>query len=78
MSIVFDASSQTFLRKLRLKGLRPDWDYTVLESAEGSEPALFGGDELMGAGLNLPVWKGDFRSRLYRLRAENSTGGVVR
>lgn len=57
------------LRKLRLKGLQADADYRVWDAdlPEESEDR-FGGDELMHVGLNLPVWKGDFRSRLYRLK----------
>lgn len=60
------------LRKLRLKGLNPDFDYRVSDPDLPEVPAeIFGGDELMHIGLNLPVWKGDFRSRLYHLHKED-------
>ncbi len=57
------------LKKLRLKGLDPDCDYLVCDADRHEDgEKLFGGDELMRVGLNLPIWKGDYRSRLYRLR----------
>ncbi|MCS7460625.1 alpha-galactosidase [Paenibacillus doosanensis] len=61
------------LSKLRLKGLDPDKDYRVLDvDGAAAEASVFGGDELMHIGLNLPQWKGDFRSRLYRLTAQEA------
>ena len=60
------------LKKLRLNGLNANDDYLVYDAdrpEDGEE--LFGGDELMRVGLKLPIWKGDFRSRLYRLRRVN-------
>lgn len=60
------------LKKLRLNGLNSNHDYLVYDAdrpEDGEE--LFGGDELMRVGLKLPIWKGDFRSRLYRLRRVN-------
>ncbi|MDF2645904.1 MAG: alpha-galactosidase [Paenibacillus sp.] len=59
------------LRKLRLKGLAAESNY-LLHDAEDQDEGMeiFGGDELMHVGLNLPIWKGDFRSRLYRLKME--------
>lgn len=59
------------LRKLRLKGLAAESNYLLYDSEDQDEVMeIFGGDELMHVGLNLPVWKGDFRSRLYRLKLE--------
>ncbi|MNI29520.1 Alpha-galactosidase [compost metagenome] len=60
------------LKKLRLKGLRTDADYRLQDSGALPDEAIrtVGGDELMYIGLNLPIWKGDFRSRLYRLNME--------
>lgn len=59
------------LAKLRLKGLDPNQDYQVIEDGMSEEEnTVFGGDELMHIGLNLPQWKGDFRSRLYCLKAQ--------
>ncbi|TXK79141.1 alpha-galactosidase [Paenibacillus sp. N3.4] len=59
------------LKKLRLKGLEASKNYCVYD-ADASDEAMefFGGDQLMHIGLHLPIWKGDFRSRLYRLRME--------
>ncbi|KRE57680.1 alpha-galactosidase [Paenibacillus sp. Soil750] len=59
------------LRKLRLKGLAPEYNYLLDEAGDPDESVeIFGGDELMHVGLNLPIWKGDYRSRLYRLKME--------
>lgn len=59
------------LKKLQLKGLAADRDYRVYDADAPDEGTdCFGGDELMHIGLQLPVWKGDFRSRLYRLQME--------
>lgn len=60
------------LKKLRLKGLEAGSNYLVYEAdtPEETEELIFGGDDLMHIGLNLPIWKGDFRSRLYRLTME--------
>jgi alpha-galactosidase len=45
------------LNKLRLKGLDPNKQYQLLESNQ-----IYGGDELMFAGIVIPVLKGDFQS----------------
>lgn len=59
------------LRKLRLKGLAAENNYLLNDAEDpGDGVEIFGGDELMHVGLNLPIWKGDFRSRLYRLKME--------
>ncbi|CAH1211591.1 Alpha-galactosidase AgaA [Paenibacillus allorhizoplanae] len=59
------------LRKMRLKGLAPENNYLLNEAGDPNESVeIFGGDELMHVGLNLPIWKGDYRSRLYRLKME--------
>ncbi|MNY50785.1 Melibiase [compost metagenome] len=59
------------LRKLRLKGLAPESNYLLYDAGNQDERVeIFGGDELMHVGLHLPIWKGDFRSRLYRLIME--------
>ncbi|AFC32614.1 alpha-galactosidase AgaN [Paenibacillus mucilaginosus 3016] len=50
-------------KRLKLRGLDPAADYTDLESGE-----VYGGDELMHAGISLPVQHGDFESVLIRLR----------
>jgi len=52
------------LDRFRLKGLDPGLDYEL--DADG---IVYGGDELMHAGLPVPQFHGDFRSRVYRLRA---------
>lgn len=59
------------LRKLRLKGLAEESNYLLCDAGDQDQHVeIFGGDELMHVGLNLPIWKGDFRSRLYRLKME--------
>jgi alpha-galactosidase len=59
------------LRKLRLKGLAAECNYFLYDAEDQGEGVeIYGGDELMHVGLNLPIWKGDFRSRLYRLKME--------
>ncbi|OUM95026.1 MAG: alpha-galactosidase [Thermobacillus sp. ZCTH02-B1] len=58
-------------RRFRLKGLDPDAAYR-LEPLDGREDAngsgsVYGGDQLMWAGLHAETGPGDFRSRLWRL-----------
>jgi len=48
---------------LRLKGLDPNQDYEV----EGL--GVYGGDELMYAGVALPYRLGDFINMMWRLKA---------
>jgi alpha-galactosidase len=59
------------LRKLRLQGLDLHTNY-MLYDADAPEDGgiLAGGDELMHIGLQLPIWRGDFLSKLYRIRRE--------
>jgi alpha-galactosidase len=52
------------LCRLRLKGLDPERDYVLEETG-----AVYGGDELMNAGIYLPQVKGDFQSVLWRFAA---------
>jgi len=52
------------LRTLRLKGLDPDLDYRSLDTG-----AVYGGDVLMNAGIELPWSRGDFQSAMWRIRA---------
>jgi len=70
------------LRRLRLKGLRPDAEYALepLDGLKDDDTAaevvgVYGGDHLMYAGLHVDVGSdfcqtatGDFKSRLWRLR----------
>ena len=55
------------LERLRLKGLDPQLDYKVVETGQ-----VFGGDELMFMGLDVPELHGDFKSVVWRLKARNS------
>jgi alpha-galactosidase len=55
------------LRRLKLKGLNPEWVYRL----EGLELSL-GGDRLMQAGIHLPVLAHDYASKWWRVRAINS------
>lgn len=50
------------LNRFRLKGLDPKRDYRL-------EQTVYGGDELMYAGLATPQFHGDYASRVYRFRA---------
>ncbi|MBU3160685.1 alpha-galactosidase [Clostridium frigoris] len=50
-------------RKLTLKGLNPDMDYIIT----GKED-LYGGDELMYCGLNIPDLNGDYCSKTWRIK----------
>ncbi|WP_159884942.1 alpha-galactosidase [Paenibacillus puerhi] len=52
------------LQRLRLKGLNPSLDYREVDTGE-----VYGGDELMHAGISLPRAKGDFQSCLFSFRA---------
>jgi alpha-galactosidase len=51
------------LRRLSLRGLDPDRDYEIMD--EGS---IYGGDELMYAGIRIPELHGDFQSIVYKLK----------
>lgn len=51
------------LNRFRLKGLDPKRDYRL------DEQTVYGGDELMYAGLATPQFHGDYASRVYRFRA---------
>ncbi|OXM82800.1 alpha-galactosidase [Paenibacillus rigui] len=60
------------LRRLKLKGLDPELDYSISQQISNPSPDAgeqrFGGDELMHIGLNLPFERGDFRSQLFHLK----------
>lgn len=49
--------------RLRLKGLTGDRDYEIVGTS-----AVYGGDELMNAGLSIPDLKGDYKSVVWRLK----------
>jgi len=55
------------LGRFRLQGLDPQRDYELV-----GEDAVYGGDELMYAGLPVPQFYSDFASRVYRFRAVRS------
>ena len=52
------------LNRLRLKGLDPNRDYKLL-----GEETVFGGDQLLYAGLAAPQFFGDYASKVFRLNA---------
>jgi alpha-galactosidase len=58
------AEANAPLSFIRLKGLDPNKDYEIIGSGE-----VYGGDELMYAGLNVPQRRGDFISVMWRLKA---------
>ncbi|MEQ8196519.1 MAG: alpha-galactosidase, partial [Clostridiaceae bacterium] len=55
------------IRKVSLKGLDPDKEYTV----SGKE-GIFGGDELMYAGLVIPDLQGDYQSIVWHLKSNKN------
>jgi len=57
------SESNAPLSRLKLKGLDPDADYSIL----GSD-GVFGGDALMYAGISVGEDRGDFHSELFRLK----------
>lgn len=52
------------LGRFRLKGLDPDRNYRLVDTDQ-----IYGGDELMFAGLPKPLFRSDFGSKIYRLKA---------
>jgi alpha-galactosidase len=56
------------LRRLRLRGLRPDADYLVVDETGKQMIDRVGGDELMAYGLALPYPASDFESHTWQLR----------
>ncbi|WP_031263915.1 alpha-galactosidase [Sporolactobacillus laevolacticus] len=57
------ASPAQVLKAFRFQGLNPQALYENLATGE-----VFGGDELMNAGLNVPDEKGDFRSYVWQFK----------
>ncbi|MEQ8154316.1 MAG: alpha-galactosidase [Clostridiaceae bacterium] len=55
------------IRKVSLKGLDPDKEYSV----SGKE-GIFGGDELMYAGLVIPDLQGDYQSIVWHLKSNKN------
>ena len=51
------------VKKLTLRGLDPDADYKVTGKDD-----IYGGDELMYAGLSIPELKGDYCSVTWRIK----------
>ncbi|MCA1032694.1 alpha-galactosidase [Bacillus timonensis] len=49
---------------IKLSGLDPDKDYRIIETNE-----VYGGDELMNMGVNIPYPNHDFKSVMYRLES---------
>ncbi|WP_044748107.1 alpha-galactosidase [Bacillus alveayuensis] len=58
------AEANAPLSSIRLKGLDPNKNYQLLENRE-----VYGGDELMYMGLNIPELHGDYVSYVWRLKA---------
>ncbi|MCL1631376.1 alpha-galactosidase [Sporolactobacillus sp. CPB3-1] len=54
-------------KSFRFQGLNPDFIYQNPDTGD-----IFGGDELMNAGLNVPDEKGDFRTYVWRFRQVKS------
>jgi alpha-galactosidase len=51
--------------RLKLKGLEDNFEYEII-----GEDKLVGGDELMYAGFNVPELKGDYQSKIWRLKSK--------
>lgn len=49
------------LKKLTLNGLDPNADYKIAD-----EEGIYGGDELMYSGINVPDLNGDYRSMIWK------------
>lgn len=62
VSVLQEANAK--LDRIRLKGLDPNLEY-VLDGEDGA----YGGDELMHAGLQTPLFHGDYASKVYRFRS---------
>jgi alpha-galactosidase len=56
------------LKMLKLKGLDPEMDYRVIETDK-----IYGGDELMYAGIVVPELKGDFTSYVWTLKKHDKS-----
>ncbi|MBN1811966.1 MAG: alpha-galactosidase, partial [Anaerolineae bacterium] len=54
--------------RLRLKGLDPNLDYSLIKTGQ-----TFGGDELMEVGLKAPYLLGDFQSATWRFEAKRES-----
>lgn len=59
------AEANAPLSRLKLKGLDPNRDYVLQATGD-----VYGGDELMYAGINLPGLHGDYQSLLWRFKAK--------
>lgn len=57
------ASPSQVQKSFRFYGLNPEFTYENDENGD-----VYGGDELMNSGLNVPIEKGDFRSYVWRFR----------
>lgn len=55
--------AQPYLTKTKLVGLDPQKNYQDLETGQ-----VYGGDELMNAGLYDPIWHGDFMAKMYHFK----------
>ncbi|MCM8709892.1 alpha-galactosidase [Clostridium sp. SYSU_GA19001] len=53
------------VRRLTLRGLNPDKTY-IVEGKKG----VYGGDELMNIGIALPDLQGDYKSAIWKIKAE--------
>ena len=57
-----NAEVNTLQRPLKLKYLDENARYKIIESNK-----IYGGDELMYIGLEVPDFNGDFKSKLWRI-----------
>ncbi|GIM28195.1 alpha-galactosidase [Clostridium polyendosporum] len=64
---------------LRLKGLDPEIDYQLVQMDYNilSNGEIYGGDELMYAGINIPELQGDFQSVIWRFERPQSNSIII-
>lgn len=64
---------------LRLKGLDSKMDYQLVQMDYQlvNNSVLYGGDELMNVGINVPELKGDFQSVIWRFKGEKLNSPVI-
>lgn len=67
------------LSSLRLKGLDSKMDYQLVQKdyAAVSNGVIYGGDELMHVGINVPELKGDFQSVIWRFKGSKLNSPMI-
>jgi alpha-galactosidase len=73
------AEANAPLSYLRFKGLDPKINYQLVQMDYQlvNNGAIYGGDELMYAGINVPELKGDFQSIIWRFKSIRLNNSVI-